>query len=331
MPGFITHLSFGEQSLSFIESKETRNIIEAHQSCFNLGLQGPDIFFYHIPAYLFYKQNIGKVMHRSNVMLFFDNLFNARNSIEDIHDRSICDAYILGFIGHYSLDVACHPYIYFKSDHFKNLKRSSKYDFGKHVSLETDIDHVLLDHYKHLKPSEFDYAASVCPSSHEQAIISNILYTAIKNTYGTKSIRFSTVKNSIKSFIRLNHAMHDPSGSKKRRLRSIEQQLFKHAFISSMIPSDTIIKYNDPCNLLHNEWHNPWNPSIPRTDSILDLINKTMPPYIERIDLYSKALGITAISDLDIDSYTETNNYLHFRNLLLVSLSDLSYLSGLPL
>lgn len=331
MPGFIAHLSFGEQSLSFIEFAETHKIIDSHQTSFNLGLQGPDIFFYHIPAYLFYKHNIGNVMHRSNVMLFFDNLFDARNAIDDKQARNICDAYILGFIGHYSLDVACHPYIYFRSDHLNNLKRGGIYDFGKHVSLETDIDHVLLDHYKKIKPSKFDYASAVRPSSNEQDVIANLLYKALRNTYGKKSIRLGTIKNAIHSFINLNHAMHDPTGKKKRKLRHIEQLLFKNAFISSMVPSDTILKYTDPCNFEHHNWHNPWDPEKTRTESILDLINKAMPLYIERIDLYSKAVGINDLSGLDLDSITETNNYLRYRNLLLRSLSDLSYLSGLPL
>lgn len=331
MPGFIAHLSFGEQSISFIESNETREIIASHQTCFNLGLQGPDIFFYHIPAYLFYKKNIGRVMHNTNVMLFFDRLFDARNSFEDNHERAICDAYILGFIGHYSLDVACHPYIYFKSDHFNNLKRGGVYDFGKHVSLETDIDHVLLDHYKGILPSKFNYAASVKPSDIEQEIISKLLFNAINNTYEFNKIRIGTVKNAIKSFIKLNHAMHDPSGHKKNRVRRIEQLIFKCAVISSMIPSDTIVKYNDPCNLLHNEWHNPWNPSIPRTESVLDLINKSMGNYINRMDMYMKAVGVTSFVDMDLDPSSETNNYLYYRNRLLVNLSDLSYLSGLPL
>lgn len=331
MPGFIAHLSFGEQSLSFIQSPETTKIIESHPKVFNLGLQGPDVFFYHIPAYLFYKKNIGNVMHRENVMLFFEHLINVRNSFDDIHDRNICDAYIMGFIGHYSLDVTCHPYIYYKSDHFNNLKRSSAYDFGKHVSLETDIDHILLDHYKGILPSKFDYADSVRPSKHEQEIISLLLRNAINNTYEYNKIRLGTVRHAIKSFINLNHAMHDPTGRKKHNIRRIEQLFFKCAVISSMIPSDTIVKYNDPCNLLHNEWHNPWNPAIPRTESILDLITKTMPTYINKIDLYSKAVGISSISSMDQDSYTETNSILHYRNLLLVALSDLSYLSGLPL
>ena len=98
-----------------------------------------------------------------------------------------------------------------------------------------------------------------------------------------------------------------------------------------MIPSDTIIKYNDPCNMEHSKWCNPWNPSDTSTDSVFDLINKSMPEYIERIDLYMKSCGDTAFLDNDLDVESETNQYLHYRNLLLVNLSDLSYLSGLPL
>ena len=98
-----------------------------------------------------------------------------------------------------------------------------------------------------------------------------------------------------------------------------------------MIPSDTKIKYTDPCNTFHNEWHNPWNPSIPMTDSVFDLINKTMPTFIERVELYMKAFDTTTFLDSNIDCVTETNDYLHFRNLLLKNISDLSYLSGLPL
>ena len=331
MPGFITHLTFGEQSLSFIEATETRNLLESHSTCFGLGLQGPDIFFYHIPSYLCYKKNIGNVIHRNSVMNFFDCLFDGRNSFEDNKDRRICDAYILGFIGHYSLDVTCHPYIYFKSEHFKNLVRGGVYDFGRHVSLETDIDHLVLEHYKKLLPSQFDYAAAVRPSDYEQRVIARLLYFAINRTFPEYNVRLGTIKGAIKSFIRLNKWMHDPTGKKKRRIRKIEQLFFKCAVISSMIPSDTKIKYSDPCNNYHNEWHNPWNPSIPMTDSVFDLINKTMPTFIERVELYMKAFDTTTFLDSNIDCVTETNDYLHFRNLLLKNISDLSYLSGLPL
>ena len=332
MPGFITHLSFGEQSISFMESNDAKSIINRHMTVFNLGLQGPDIFFYHIPAYIFYKKNIGNVMHRDRVMLFFDFLFDARNSFEDSHSRRICDAYILGFIGHYSLDIVCHPYIYYKSEHFENLKVSGIYDFGRHVSLETDIDHIVLNHYKNIKPSEFDYAASVCPSENEKRVIKELLHIAINKAYPEYKVKAGTIKNAIKSFIKLNHMMHDPSGKKKRKLRKFEQMFFKCSFISSMIPSDSIIKYKDPCNESHTDWFNLWNPSIIHNQSVFDLINNAMPNYIERVNLYMKSCGDTSFIDSESENIIEeTNSFLHYRNLLLVNLSDTSYITGLPI
>ncbi|MCR4830761.1 MAG: zinc dependent phospholipase C family protein [Pseudobutyrivibrio sp.] len=331
MPGFLTHLLFGEQSISFINSIEAESLISRHSTCFALGLQGPDFFFYNLPAYIFYKRNIGNVMHEDRIMLFFESLFNARHTFEDEHSRRICDAYILGFMGHYSLDITCHPYIYFKSSISHNQKRNKIYDFGRHLSLETDIDYLMLQKYRGLVPSQFDYAAAVTPSNNEKKVISRLLYMAISNTYPDYKVRYKTIIHSINSFIKLNHYMNDPTGKKKKRIRKLEQVLFKCAFVSSIFPSDTIIKFKDPCNDAKITWHNPWNPSFERNDSIFDLINIAMPEFLKRIDLYMKSCGYETFSDSKRDSLTETNEILHYRNQLLASLSDISYVTGLPL
>ena len=60
-------------------------------------------------------------------------------------------------------------------------------------------------------------------------------------------------------------------------------------------------------------------------------MNKAMPSYIERMDLYMKSCGNTSFIDSEKDIVEETNQFLHYRNLLLVSLSDTSYVTGLPL
>ena len=104
-----------------------------------------------------------------------------------------------------------------------------------------------------------------------------MLHIAINRAYPEHKVRLHTVNQAIKSFIKLNRMMNDPKGVKKHRVRSIEQVLYKCAFISSMIPSDTIVKYTDPCNEKHAKWYNPWNPDIECSESIYDLMNKAMP------------------------------------------------------
>lgn len=321
MPGFITHLCFGQQAVSQIDNSAVRKNIKLHASSYGLGLQGPDIFFYFVPAY-FSKKNIGSRMHSENVMLFFEALADARDSFKLQEDRDICDAYICGFMGHYTLDIWCHPYIYYRTNHFKAVEqRGGAFDFGNHVSLETDIDHVMLREFKGLRPTKFDYAAAVRPSDHESDVIATLLSYSINSTFSGVSLSKPFIKNAIRNFAVLNHAMCDPTGFKKHVVRRIEQVFFGCATISAMIPSDSKMKFKDPCNKKHHHWSNPWNEESESCQSMFDLFSEATPEFLEKIDLYSKS----TVKNI------EKEDKLHYRNQLLSLLSDLSYLSGLPL
>ena len=303
MPGFIAHLLFGQQTAAYSFSD--------HQTAFNLGLQGPDIFFYHIPAYTKYPKNIGNVMHSVSTGLFFKNLLESRYSFTKVDDLSVCDAYISGFIGHYTLDTWCHPFIYHFTHHFDNLDTQGKnYDFGVHVSYETDIDHMLIDQFKHCLPSQFDYAAQVRLSASEESVVVQLLFSAINLTYPEFGIKNSTIKGAIHSFINLNHAMHDPSGHKKALVARLEKLIVGCCFISAMVPSDTIIKNSDPLNLSHSTWHNPWDESLVSSESFLERFNSASREYEHRINLY--------------------HNYITaYDASILEDLGNLSYLSGI--
>ena len=73
MPGFRSHFFFGEQCIKAM-GEDVPEYIRRHRNVYNLGQQGPDIFFYCPQAHLFYPKNIGFVMHSDRVSLFFENL-----------------------------------------------------------------------------------------------------------------------------------------------------------------------------------------------------------------------------------------------------------------
>ena len=310
MPGFITHLSFGKESIERSNNIMLENLNSKYPSCVGLGLQGPDIFFYYIPAYFFHNKNIGNRMHNEYVNLFFENLIKSKELFSNNDDLEICDAYIIGFIGHYTLDTFCHPYIYFRTDHLNVVhSKGGMYDFGNHLSLETDIDHVVLWNYKGLLPTSFDYRSAVLPSKRELSVISKLLCEAINTTFSDESFAPKFVSKAIVTFANLNRAMRDPNSKKKSSIRAIEQLFFKCSTISAMIPSDTLIKFDDPCNNNHKKWSNPWNSSLESTESIFDLFQDAEPVYLNRLSLYLNNNVDDLLSDLD----------------------DLSYCSGLPL
>lgn len=321
MPGFTTHYFFGETAYRQLFDPRMKKLISDSRQSYRLGLQGPDIFFYCLPAYFLNKKNIGNLMHTANVMDFFRALLFARNHCSSTSSRRIADAYICGFMAHYTLDTLCHPYVFFRVQHMKNKDRAL-YDFGRHVHLETDIDKEVLWRFKAVKPSQFRPEETIRLSREEARIISRLLEDAIESVYPSNSLSAFWIRRSILAIERENRWMHDPGGWKKRGVRSIEQMILGHSFISAMIPSDTMTFYRDPCNTAHRKWYNPWAQESVSTESVFDLMEKAIPVLHRRIELYD------AIQRCD---RTDENRYYEAVNRLLSELGDCSYDSGFPL
>ena len=111
MPGFKTHSIFGILSARHLPDGYIKKCITKYPHAYQMGHQGPDFMFYYVPLHLLYKKNPGEIMHSTLVNEFFDSLFKARNNVKKA-DQPLVDSYISGFIGHYTLDSAIHPYIY---------------------------------------------------------------------------------------------------------------------------------------------------------------------------------------------------------------------------
>jgi hypothetical protein len=322
MPGFTTHYIFGDEAARQIPSLQVRQLLEKYPACYHLGLQGPDVFFYYLPAYFLTERNVGNLMHDTATYAFFEALLESRNRLKSAPAREIADAYIYGFIGHYSLDTVCHPYIYSRSHYLQN-KENKTYDFGCHVSLETDIDRSLLWRYHRLLPSEFSPGETIHLPNRQLGVISRLLSAAIRKTYPDYRISPFRIRQAARFMRYENNWMHDPSGRKKFLIRSLEQRILGHGFISTMVPSDSFFKYQDCCNLQHRKWSNPWNPEVSFTTDFYALMEEATQNYLRRIGLCHRVFaGHRKKATVDTISA---------RNTLLADLGDCSYLSGFPL
>ncbi len=85
----------------------------------------------------------------------------------------------MGFIGHYLLDTACHPYVYAMTD----VKRPQKGYIGRHIRLETDLDTVLLWFYQRRRPSEFKQNETIHITREQRTVVSSLLNYAFTQTY----------------------------------------------------------------------------------------------------------------------------------------------------
>lgn len=145
MPGFYTHARFGAQVLKEL-NPEIKEKMKDYLDLFYIGLQGPDILFYHKA----YKSNrissLGYAQHGKPGKNFFEP---ARAVIRKCDNADAAFSYIAGFICHFTLDSQCHPYIATVEEKMKL----------SHAEIETEEDRYLMeldgkDSLRHLAVNE---------------------------------------------------------------------------------------------------------------------------------------------------------------------------------
>lgn len=100
MPASYAHQCFGD---AVLKKTSVPSLIQKHIDYYNLGLQGPDLLFYFHPTKTNPINKKGSRMHEEPAKQMF------RWFSEEKDERKI--VYLLGFICHFTLDAACHPYI----------------------------------------------------------------------------------------------------------------------------------------------------------------------------------------------------------------------------
>ena len=147
MPDFWTHILGGELVTKELSvEKKYIEMIKDNQQLFNLGCEGPDIFFYNdFWPWISNKRGpeLGKKLHQQRIIELFDNSlsFLAKNQTREDYPKLF--AYLSGLIVHYALDKKIHPFIYQETDNYPEHKR-----------LELNIDTYLSNKYWHKKAAQ---------------------------------------------------------------------------------------------------------------------------------------------------------------------------------
>lgn len=283
MPGFVTHYLFGVDAYKMLPQNKIKKNIKKNHCAFALGLQGPDVFFYYPPSHIFHKQNIGDLAHRENTKAFFSYLMESRSHYDNNPElQDIADAYLTGFLGHYTLDCTAHPYVYaFTNYDAENPPKTVDY-FGQHAYFETELDNELLYAKRHMLPSEFRQNATIFLTQTQRRVISEMLTYAYKNTYPDYKVHMLDVGMATRCMKLGTRLLRDPSGQKKVMVRLVEKLLLGRPLISPMVPSDLYQFVADPLNLTHKKWIHPWT-GVSSDESFINLYNKAQTHYNLRI------------------------------------------------
>lgn len=130
MPSSYAHYRFGAQALELMDGNLRRRVQHFRQM-YDVGIHGPDLFFYYNPILPTSTGALGSSFHKQTGQAFFTRAAAALRQ----HPSEGGMAYLFGVLAHYCLDAACHPLV---------TQTAAEGKIG-HTELETEFDRYLLD------------------------------------------------------------------------------------------------------------------------------------------------------------------------------------------
>ncbi len=177
MPSDYTHLHFGKKLLPLMP-ESMQKAVNKHRELFEIGLQGPDILFFHSPVGSTDVSRTGHAMHRASAKEFFSP---AREVLGNHPNPSAALAYLAGFLGHYALDSTCHGYI----------ENKIKVSGLTHSEIEKEFDRYLMVKDQ-AQNAELNASKSIVASKENAKVISRFFPT-VEEKDVLRSLRFMRI------------------------------------------------------------------------------------------------------------------------------------------
>lgn len=290
MPSIYAHYLCGSEVVKSMEDKDLKIIISRYQNAFNLGTQGPDIFFYYHAWPWKSSGDLGmlaKRLHSEKLGLFFSKAWE-HISIQSGSKKDLLISYLCGYICHYVLDAHTHPYVFYRSGfNLPGKAPDLKYSYY-HRRFETAIDVLMLDRLVSAKPSKLKIHKLIEVDAESMDCIER-LYQFILNEVYDVSLQPGQVCTYIKDMIGIQAFFRDKFGLKKKIIYSIEKLMGKLPLTSAMIHPRQIDDAVDYLNLSNSLWHLPWDRSEKRTDSFVDMFESAVAEGIDLcMDFYNR-------------------------------------------
>jgi len=272
MPGFLTHYIGGQSALKSVD-REIGDCISSMGNLFNLGTQGPDIFFYYISGSLSKRiRGVGSQMHDADLGLFFINLADIIKNTACLKEQQIIFAYTAGFLVHYAIDVHTHPYVYAQT---ANPPTSVINEASHHRHFETSVDVLMLDRVYSKKPNDYKQWQLILPEKSHKKIAAAATSEAIRQVY-SRNINPKDVYRAMGQMARLTKYLQSKTGRRKRWVGGAEQLILRAKIISALTHMQEVTDGEDYLNEKNAAWGPPWLPEVAFTESFPELFESAV-------------------------------------------------------
>lgn len=156
MPSNYAHYRFGAAVLNKMPA-DLQRTVKRFRRLYDVGLHGPDLFFYYNPLQKNRFGDLGSRMHRQTGQQFFSRVCRGLR----LDPTEEAQAYLYGVLSHYSLDARCHPFV----------NRQVEQGIAGHIELETEFDRFLLEQDGKLPPHTQDLSGHMQLTPRERQVV----------------------------------------------------------------------------------------------------------------------------------------------------------------
>ena len=200
MPANYAHYRFGCQLLPTLPAN-VRRPIQRFRRLFDMGLQGPDLFFYHNILTDDSLKKLAQKLHDMTGREFFTAVCRRLRT----EPTEAGQAYLYGLLAHYCLDSICHPAI---------GEMTADGQIG-HIELETEFDRYLLSLDGIAAPETFDNSPHMKLTKGECVTVASLY----------PSVTPGNVLQSVKTFAAVTKLLAAPKEKQRRWMLSASKKV----------------------------------------------------------------------------------------------------------
>ncbi len=211
MPANYAHYRFGLAMLDKMPA-DIRRTVKRYRQLYDVGLHGPDPFFYYNPVMRTEVGELGSRFHKQSGGEFFGRV--CRNL--RLEPSEAGEAYLYGVLCHYVLDSSCHPFV---------NERSEKGP-ATHIEIESEFDRYLLEKDGKCLPEQQDTSPHIRLTPEECQLVARFY----------PGVSAKQVQVSVKNMALVAKLMAAPAGVKRNLMEKSVKALSKKG-ADLMIPS----------------------------------------------------------------------------------------------
>ena len=319
MPGFLTHY-IGGQSVLEVAGSKISGYIAPISKLYNLGTQGPDIFFYYIPGFITARiRGVGTQMHDSGLGQYFMYMADFIKNSKSPAQRQILFAYTAGFLVHYAVDVHTHGYVFGRTydPPIPRIKESTR-----HRHFETSIDVLMLSRMYNRKPGDYNQWQLISPEKIHLRVAAAAMSQAIREVYN-RNIGSVDVYGAMGQMARFTKYLQSNSGRRKRWLGHAEDMTIGSRNISALIHMNEVTDGYDYLNLQKSAWSPPWAGEETCTKSFIELFEAAIADASSMVKaLYAymhNSLSREELADTILNRSLKTGIHTQYSDTVLAS------------